>query len=558
MATTARARILPPYTRRTNDWRHHLVRLTALGSVLLFALFYGLAIAVLPQQFMTMLLLPLGLLVLLVLWLAPDLDPKWDGTVRFLTFAYIAASIVWPYYLAIDITGLPWMSIARILQTAMLVTAVIFFAMSGRARRQLSEVLKAEPLMTRMWFAVFALVFFTMPLNGTAGFTFGSKFLVYHLGVFLIAAWVFRSERAPITLQRVFVACVPFLGLFGLIELWNGRPIWIDYMPPLFRIADTALLETFSRTSIRTLGGEVRVRSAFGTPLFYGEYLGMMMPFVLHATLTAPNKLRQTLGASLAVFLVASVFVCSSRSGFVALLAGTFAYYVIFIIWRYNQLRKKADYVTSLAFWATPVTFMVTVFAVLTVPGLRYRVLGGGASSYSDAARDRQWDNTMAAAFSRPWGHGPGSSGQVAGDFKSNAVGMTVDSTQVVLLADYGFLGLILFPAAYLWAIWVMFGVAIRAETTSEKIALPAFGAMATFLATRHGIASDVNFYLVCIMMGMGLALSWRQQQRVGRFDPAGAYLLAFLSGLWSGRRGPAQDAEPVPLPAAPLRARRF
>lgn len=557
MTSTPRTRILPPYTRRAGGWSHAFLRLLVVTPVLIFALIYGLAIAVLPQQFMAMLLLPLVGLALLALWLAPDLDPQWDETLRFLLFAYIAAAIIWPYYLAIDITGLPWMSITRIVQSAMLITALLFFAMSGRARGMLAEAMRAEPLMTRLWLGVFALVFVSMPLNGVQGVTTGIKFQLYHLAVLLIAAWAFRAETAPITLQRVFVACVPFMGLFGLLELWNGRPIWIDYMPPLFRIADTGLLEGFARASIRTLGGDVRVKSSFGTALFYGEYLGMMMPFVLHAVVTAPNRVRQLLAAALAIFVVVSTLVCNSRSGYIALLAGTFAYYVIYVVWRFNQERQNAGYVTSLAFWAIPVTFLLTSIAVLTVPGLRYRVFGGGASRYSDAARDRQWDNTLAAAMKRPWGHGPGSSGEVAGDFKANAVGYTVDSTQVWLLAEYGFFGLFLFAIAYLWAIWVMGGVALRAETPAEKVALPAFGAMAAFLATRYGIASYVNLYLICIMMGMALALSLRQQERLGRFDPAGAALWRFLSGLFGSRPRSAEEGAQIPGPASILPVRR-
>ncbi len=544
MRLSARDRILPPYTRRVDDWRHAALRLLALGVVLAFALVYGLAIAILPQDYMSMVLLPLLGLLLVVLWLAPDLDPRYDPAVRGLLLAYVFATIVWPYYLAVDVGGLPWITMNRLFQTLLLVVAALLFAMSGRARREMAEVVAAAPLPARLWLVVLLWGLLLAPLNGTFGFQHHVKFMLATAFLFLVGCLAFRADRTLLRLGQVIIAAAVVVSIFGLGERLHGRPIWADVLPSWLRIEDVGITK-FLRGEMRTLDGRPRVGSSFGIPLYFGEFLGIASAFILHFLIRSRLLWQKVALGALLFFVFVNAHISNARSSWIAVIAGLFAYYFIYAMNRFFRRRREGEIASPLLVWAIPATFAFVSSAVLFVGRIRVRVLGGGQHSWSDRAREEQWERAWSAALGQPWGHGPGSSGRVIGWGNPEAGRVAVDSTHAWLIVDFGFPGLILFALAYLVMAATALRAALGARNDVERMALPAFAAIMTFLATRYGIASWMNIYLIALCFALAVAVLWRQRADRAVFDWSEFRTLAPTALV--ARRGPPPF---VPAPA--------
>ena len=547
MTMRARDRILPPYTPRVADWRHALRRLFVVLLVIGFAAFYGMAIAVLPQQFMTMLLVPVALLLVLALWMAPDVDPRWDGAVIGIFFAYLFIGIVWPHYLAIDIVGLPWLPPSRFVQYAMVGIFLAFLAMSPRARREIGEVLPSEPLVWRLWLYFFILHVALMPLAGIERVGYGINFLIYHLLMLLIAVFVLRREGMPERLSRVLLYATLVLCIYGALEVWNQKPIWSDHIPSFLRIQNTELLERYAEGHTRALGAagqgfEYRAKGPYSVSLFFGEYLGMLFPLAAHAFLRASTVWRKVALGALAMFVLANVGFANSRSGWIALIGATASYYLVWATNRYLLRRKANDLFSSTAFWAIPATFLFIASAVLFVGRIRAEVLGHSGMRESNNAREIQWDSAVARTLEQPWGYGPGRGGEVV-NFRTLDGFLTIDASHAKFLPEYGFVGFALLILAYLASMFMLFRVSLHARGDTEALALPAFAAGMGFLATRYGIADTSNLYIVFLFLALGFVLSWKQQARAPHLRQT-LSLADFVSLRLPGGRG-------VPEPAS-------
>ncbi len=527
MAPSRRQRILPPYTPRVSDWQHAASRLVVVGLVLGFAVVYGLAIAILPQQFMSMLLLPVGLLALLALWMAPDLDSAYDASVRSLYLGLIFVTIVWPYYLALDVPGLPWITAGRLMQILLFTVAGLFFATSARARHEVADTISAVPLAFRLWLLTSIYVVLTMPLSGTEGFVEGAKLLIATLIVFLIGCFVFRDDRSVLRVGSLIVIAAAIVAFFALGEFLNGKPLWAGHLPSFLKVEEPRILR-FLNGEMRTLDGRPRVGSSFGVPLFLGEFLGMAAVFCVHLMLKQSKVFRFFALLSLFIFILVCCYIANARSAFISLIGGLFGYYFVFAFNKYLRGRSGKDIFAPAFVLAIPATFLLVSAAVLFVGRIRVLVLGGGQHAFSDRARDVQWDTALQRALARPWGHGPGRATEEVG--WANSGGLSIDSTQVWLAVDYGFVGLFLFAAGYLAMLVTTLRAAFGAEGEVERMALPAFGVMTAFLATRYGIASYMNIYIVFAMFALSATVLWRQRARGGLFQ------WAELRSLWSSR----------------------
>src|SRR3546814_10354219 len=90
-----------------------LVRLGMNLAIILVAAAIGLAIGGLPLNRIVLPLLPLVGLTLIIVWILPENSRPPTRFMGATFFAYFVAVVVWPYYLAVQLPGLPLIEIRR-------------------------------------------------------------------------------------------------------------------------------------------------------------------------------------------------------------------------------------------------------------------------------------------------------------------------------------------------------------------------------------------------------------------------------------------------------------
>jgi hypothetical protein len=416
------------------------------------------------------------------------------------------------------------------MQILLFTVSALLFSMSARARSEVADVVSAASPAVRLWMLTFLYVFLSMPLNGTNGIAEGTKLLLATLVIFLLGCLAFRNDRTVLRVgPAILVACM-FVCIFGLAEYINQRPIWADHIPSFLRVEDQRVLK-FLSGEMKTLDGRPRVGSSFGIPLWFGEFLGMAAVFTVHYLLKQKAAWRVVSLIALLVFIFVCAYICNARSAFIAIIGGLSAYYFIFALNRYFRGRKGEDIFAPAFVMAIPAAFLLLASAVLFIGRLRVLVLGSGQHQWSDNARVEQWNAAVQLAMARPWGYGPGTSGVLIGWGSPETGEVTVDSTHIWLIVDYGFIGMALFVVAYFAMLLTAMRAAFGAEGEVERMALPAFGVMTAFLATRYGIASYMNIYIVFAMFALSASVLWRHRARAGLFQ------WAELRSLWSSGR---------------------
>lgn len=124
--------ILKPYERRRDPGPFR--RFAALMGLLFLAAFYGLMCSILPMQLLVIPLVPVLIMFGLILWMLPDIGGiRYDVMARLLII-FAGINVLWPFYVAFDAPGLPWITPARI--TVGLLTAVVLLHLAMSSDRK--------------------------------------------------------------------------------------------------------------------------------------------------------------------------------------------------------------------------------------------------------------------------------------------------------------------------------------------------------------------------------------------------------------------------------------
>ena len=116
---------MKPYESRkeVGPFRRFLLDMLLVGV----AVFYGLMSAVLPIAMLSFPMTPILILIVLILWMLPDLGGIEQGRMHKLMLAFIGLSIVWPNYVAFDLPGLPWITPVRFAVFSLLAVFILNF-----------------------------------------------------------------------------------------------------------------------------------------------------------------------------------------------------------------------------------------------------------------------------------------------------------------------------------------------------------------------------------------------------------------------------------------------
>jgi len=516
-----RARILPPYTQRVDDTRHRIGRVLLFAGLILFAMLLGFLFAVLPLSGLFIPLLPIILLFLLALWLAPDVDPMLDRAIvgSLVFFFYVA--LLWPEYIAFNIAGLPWISFQRLAMFAVVLLTAYALATSSRMRGEVRDIFTSQPLM--MWLLIGWVILQTLMLAVT-GFKVASRWTHYMLVwnfLFFVSAWASSKPGVPLRLARVIIIASAVTGVLALLEVRNEAPIWVDNIPGFLGI-NPSLLDNLSARHDRG-DGVYRARSIWVTSVNYAEFISVFVPFVLHAVFYPKSPLRMFFAIMLVILLLSVALLTNARTAMIGMLLGTVLTILLWTVRRFRTHAPERDLIAPAFLWLYPFAAATTAVAIMLHPRLREKFIGGGQHQGSTDARGAQWDMAIPRILNNPFGYGMDQVG-VQVPYTNRGGFPTVDAYPINLLIEYGVLGFLIFVGIFFTAIFLAVRVYLRADDDEDELlAGPAAIAIFSFLIARIVLSAEGAQFYVFALAGMILALAWRQDQRLAALAPAPA-----------------------------------
>ncbi|MCG2841757.1 O-antigen ligase family protein [Sandaracinobacter sp. RS1-74] len=508
---TTRDRILSPYTRRVDDVQHRLTKLFGVSALILLAVVLGYFIGVFGMYGWFIPAIPVAIMALIALWIAPDVNTNLDRLMVKLFFVFMALALIWPRYLALNAPGLPWISFQRIAMFVLAAISLYSLATSSRLRREFLDILGSQKILARLFLIWVGWQGFMMAVGKfeSASRWTNQLFLWYFL--FLITAWVMSKPDMPQKLMKLILVAGAITSAVVIPEHMNSKPIWADHIPAFLSI-DPAILETIQFGNARL--NEYRARSIFTNSLIYAEYVGMLIPFCLLAIFWAKTQWRRLAATALLVLMITAGVLTQSRTAMVALVA-TFPAFIGLWTWRRYRLTKgDRDLIAPAMLSLYPAAAITLFTAILVLPRLRVKVLGGGAHQASNNAREVQWDMAIPAIIKNPIGYGMGSIDSII-PYRNLAGKFTVDSYPINLLVEFGIPGFLMFVGIFALSIAIGVKIYLNAGTRDEEVAGAAAVGIMAFLLARLVLSTEGGQSLAFCFAGLILGIYYRQKLRV-------------------------------------------
>lgn len=517
-----RARILPPYTRRVNDTRHLVSKVVVVTALVLFAMLMGFFIAIFGLRGWFIPAIPIVVMFAAALWMAPDIDPHFDRGIKRGFFLFMAVSLIWPKYIALNVPGVPWISLERLVMFGLMAIVLLQIATSVRMRTEIADILKSQQIMMRLFLAWFVLHLLMTLVSGFSNISRDiNDHIMWHLP-FLLSAWIMSQPGNSERFLKLMLIYAMVISAVVIPEVRMGQPMWTDYIPPYL------LAEDFYNGIIKDGAqrfGEYRAKSVYSVSLVFAEFIGMAGPFVLFAVFHAKAWWRAGLGTALFALLFTAAWYTNSRTALAVFVVSIPAFLLMWAVRRYRVEAGNRDMIGPVVLWAYPAFAAVLAAAILFVPRIRVRVIGGSGTQASNNAREAQWDMAIPQIIKNPLGYGSGTVGErvpytnLGGDF-------TIDAYPINLLIEYGVPGFLMFAGFFITAVFVGARAYVMAENREEMIAGAAALSILSFLVSRTILSSEGGVPLAFVLAGLIIGTHWRQQQRVPAAVPKPALVL--------------------------------
>jgi hypothetical protein len=500
--------VLPSYRRQ----RSRLERFFKHGAFLAFCawvgLIYGFLFTLFPPQLLVYLAIPILVLALLVIWALPDTARAPTKLLTRLFFAYVAALILWPNYLAIQLPGLPWMTLRRLIAFPMVGILLICYSTSSRFRAEMVETLRETAPLAWMIAAFTAVQFLVIFLSDSAAFSFNYTLNYWFAAtaVFFVAAWALARPNRAQALVWWIIGMALLLCVMAVLELRNLNVLWAGHIPSFLQVQDE-VMNRYLTAAVRD--AEYRVVTTFSVSLAFAEYLALATPFFIHKLMKSKG-----LGAIIAwgvadLALLGVINLTQSRLG---VLGWIVAHAVYGCIWAFRRWRnQRADLIAPAVSLVYPTGALMFFAGMFTIPAIRNRTIGGGSTGLSDQAREVQFGMLWPRLLDNPFGYGGGRSGEVLG-YRLPGGLLTVDSYIISLLLDYGVIGFLLFGGTLVYAAAKMMQLAWRARSDELDLALPLACALVVAIQVRLVLSQPDNIPLLYILLGMAAGLAWRER----------------------------------------------
>lgn len=509
------APLLRPYTNvGLNFLQRHIV--TIIGVVATAAcLPYGFYYALTTPWLLVPMVIPIAVLMILTIWALPDSRFLPNTSLERMFFAYFAALTLWPNYIAVDLPGLPWITLGRVVNVPLVLLLLVTVSMSAEFRQRMGKVLSASPI---VWKALVIFMVFqtlSLPFSDKPNFTIARYIIkqTNETAVFFLCAYIFaRPGRTQIWGYMLWGVAM-IVTLIGFLEYVNEQPIWSGHIPGWLLIQDETVARILSGTS-RNTTGQYRTSSVFSTPLGLSEFLALALPFMMHFAASPNYRFLVRLAAAVSVIFVWQVILeTDSRLGVLGLFLSLMLYLLYWAI--LNWRRHRGSLIPTAILAAYPTIFVMFIVASFTVGRIRAKVWGTGQYSDSNQARIDQLHQGIPMVITHPLGHGVGMGADALG-FTNLAGTLTIDNYLLNVALESGFLGMVAFVAMFAVSAWTAskHALSMGKRDPEYEFLIPLGISLIVFLVGKTVFAEDDSHPLMFMVMGVVAGLAYRIQQQ--------------------------------------------
>lgn len=503
---------LAPYFRHGSSGRYRIVGAAALALV---AGFYGLVFSLTNTAFLMQLLMPVAVFAIFVIVLLPESGAAFERSLTSVFYVFFAAISVWPDYLALSIGSLPWITAVRLTAVPLCLLFLMSLSQSGGFRGLLAHKLAAAPTVWKPIGVYFLVCIVSVGFSKEPIETLNKLIVALYswAAIFLVAVAVLSEDRRAKQFAYLLWIGVVAVCSIGIVEWRMGQVPWAGRVPSFLKIEDEAVARIMSG-SARFAIGEHRVQSKFTTPLGLAEFLVLVMPFVVHFTISSRNLIERVLAGvtiPLAVFVIVKT---DARLGMVGLFLTLFGY---LFFWAFNHWKSNRSSIFSpMIVFTYPAILVTAVVASFAVGRIRALVWGTGAHQASNDARQKQVEDGIALIMQHPWGHGIGRAAETLG-YTNGAGVVTIDTYFISVGLETGVVGFLAYFGAFLAAIWLGARVALRQGKDTQVVwIVPAVISLINFVVIKSILSQQENHPLAFAMLGMVVALVYRAGRSAG------------------------------------------
>jgi hypothetical protein len=504
------------YFRQTWPWYITwpcYVMLALLASIYGFAYSLGGGVLIVPF------LAPLAILVMIAVWVMPDVRYPPVRMLRSLLTALLVFYLCWPDYIALELPGLPWITAIRLTGIPLLAVLAICTFGSKPFRRQMADIMQGDKIIVTLFVFYIAYAGLSVFISDSIGYSADRYSVLFYTGVggFFSALYVFNTPGRV----RIFAYYLYVIAMFsiavGLYEARAAHLPWSQGIPSFLSIEDPRIIALL-QGSARAASGKYRVQSKFSTAIGLGEYFGFALPFMLHLIFTEKNRwLRLALTASIPLALYVTLET-DSRLAFICFMSSALLYifYQALRIWRV----QKDNIFAPAIMLAYPMFLGLILVLALVWRRLSNMIFGGGAQQASTESRHVQWMMGIPKILHQPWGHGVGTNSTVLNYIIPGMTDPTIDSFYLSLLLDVGILGFLAFFGMFFWAILRSARAALASGDPDTLFLAAAAVALLNFLVSKSVYAQQENHPLAFVVLGLVVALLRRYKTETGQLPP--------------------------------------
>ncbi len=510
--TTGATGVLDPYKPQRAPLHRFMRHGAFLSMCILLGLMNGFLWVLLPPQLFLVFALPLVVLMLLVVWALPDIEHAPTRWVSRLFLVYLGAAVLWPSYLAFQISGLPVISIQRLAVVPLGLLFIICYSISAAFRADLKTVFSGAkwPLRLVVAFTLVQLVTTFWAQNVPYAISFNLKFWTQYTICFFVAAWLASSAGRERSILKLLVGAALLLCVIATVEYFNRGVIWINHIPSFLRVETEGLFQRFVAGAVRD--GRYRAVGTYSVSLSLAELLALATPFVIHLMMKAKGIWMIALWGLADLLLLWGIETTQSRLG---TLGWIVAHAVYGCLWAFRRWRRqRTDIVAPAVSLMYPMATLIFFIGMFTVPAIRNRTIGGGYTGASDQSRLEQFALLWPKLKANPFGYGGGSSGVVLQYYDPGGL-LTVDSYVITLLIDMGVIGFLLFAALLIYLAVKMIQVAWSATDRDDvDLALPLACVFLVMIEVRLVLSQFDNHAMLFALMGLGAAVLARARRK--------------------------------------------
>ena len=495
-------------TRRTFGWRRRLAFI--LLTVLTF--FYAAFLLLFPRQLLPVTVMPVVVIWCLVVWALPARETHPNRTMAWLFMAYSATLALWPNYLALQISGLPWITTARLLCAPLALLLLFHGSTSAPFRREMLERLRSAKWIVRgiVVFAVLQVISIAFSSMPFATFNKVINNQITWTAIFFSSIWFFSDEaRFRKWIYMMSVAMMIVAGI-AILEARNEGVLWANSIP-FFLQVDDSMVEGILGGSTRYYGG-YRVVGTSTTPLSLAELAAGAAPLGLYFLF----RFNKPAGIALFIVFVAAmintVVSTDSRMGIVAMLFGVmcFAAWAAIMFIRQNRNSILAPILAT----GTPAFLSLVLAATFFVGRIRNVVWGHSGQTASTNARYDQISLGLEKIWQSPvFGFGASQGGGKLG-WISPGGKLSIDTYYLSVLLDYGFVGFVVFYFVFLAAVYKVWSIAFSRFDEIGRLAAIWGSILVIYLTTKAVLSQELNHPLIFIAFGAVVSLCWMDKTR--------------------------------------------